>query len=81
MQLCVTQWRIASNGQRIGYDYAGVKAAIEIAGENLNAERFEKLRVIEAAFIQADHDRREREKKAQPNGDRSPPNPARRHGR
>lgn len=79
MQVCATQWRIAATGQRIGYDYAGVRVAAELSGIVMDQMLFDKLRVIEAAYLQADRDRRERETRE--HGHRSPSDPIRRHRR
>lgn len=52
-----TQWRWIANGwnapRRIGLDYGGLRAAMEMAGIDVTPTIFGQVRVMEAAALQA----------------------------
>ena len=51
-----TQWRVAEvmSGLRIiGFDYAGVKAGLKLAGIKLKSDQWSDLQVMERAALQA----------------------------
>jgi len=63
MYATLTQWRFSGMGARTGYDYAGVEAAARMKRIEITPELFEKLQVIEAAWINAEADIRKRDGK------------------
>ncbi len=54
-----TQWRYACPGdgtvRRLGLDYPGVKAGLDLAGAEMTPDLFAELQVIEAGVLAADH--------------------------
>jgi hypothetical protein len=56
-----TQWRVGFSGAT-GLDYAGVEAAARLRGTALTADTFDRLQVLERAWLAALGDVRERGK-------------------